>query len=196
LRAGLGDAVEVVESGALDGLASRAIPPATGRSGRPLVTRAPDGGEVLVDEGWLAPRVAALIDRAEAEGAAAVVLLCAGGFDEVSAAIPLIRPRAAALDRLRAMGSRRLVVLVPIESQVASARAAWAADGFDPDVAVGGPDDVAHATATSPRPDAVVLDFVGYPRAAVDAAAEAIAPIPLVDLSTEMVAATVATMRR
>ena len=51
------------------------------------------------------------------------------------------------------------------------------------------------AVATAP-PDAVVLDFVGYPGDAVRAAAAAIAPTPLVDLSAEMVAAVLATMRR
>jgi len=197
LRAALAGTADVAESGALDGTSPGVIPPAIGGAGRPLVTTAADGRAVVVDEGWLAPRVQALVGRAEADGVAAIVLLCAGGFDEVSsAAVPLVRPRDAALARLRDLRARRILVLVPIEGQVGPAAAAWSADGFEPVVDVGGPAEVTGDRLAAVSPDAVVLDFVGHPRTAVEAAAAAIAPIPLVDLSAEMVAAAVATMRR
>jgi AroM protein len=195
LRAALADAATVIESGALDGLAPDGIPAPTGRSGRPLVTRRADGVPVVVDEGWLAPRIRDLVDRAAAEGAVAAVLLCAGGFDEVTGSIPLIRPRDAAVARLRALGAHRLLVLVPIEAQIHPAEAAWSRDGFEPTVRMGDPAELAGPDLGSPRPDAVVLDFVGHAGAVVRAAADAISPTPLVDLSGEMVAAAVATMR-
>jgi len=190
--------VEVREYGALDGWTGDPPPPAPG--GYPLTTRAPDGRLVVADEAWLAPRVAAAVARAEADGALVSVLLCAGGFDGISAEGALVRPFDLAVQLLHSLDVVAPGVLVPTAGQVSASRDKWVAAGFEPLVRAGNPDDLARAfLADDGRaatwPILIVLDYVGHPDSIVEAARR-LSPVPIVDLGSLAPTVVAATMRR
>lgn len=178
--------VKVVEAGALDGLsandlAGRLVAPEAPDlpAGRyPLTTRLRDGTAVTLDEADLAPLVQAAVTRAERAGVGVTLLLCAGGFLDVTAGGPLVRPFDAAVERLRSLGARRIAVAVPFEAQAAPAARKWASAGFEPVAIVGGP---ATLAPPSVAVDAVVLDYVGHPSDQV-AALSGRTGLPIVDL--------------
>ena len=176
------DAV-VVELGALDGLAAAEVERLEGQGpgAAPLATRLADGRRVVLDEAVLAPFVEGATERARDAGATVGLLLCAGGFDGITSAIPLVRPGAAAAALLRTLGLTRLAVMVPIAAQIEPSRRRWENLGFaaSPDVAAG--DELPGAVARLSDIDAVVLDYVGHPAALV-AAVRAATDRPVVDL--------------
>jgi hypothetical protein len=198
LRAAVPPDVRVVEYGALDGWTGEPPPPAPG--GYPLTTMAADGHRVVADETWLAPRVAAAVARAEADGALLSVLLCAGGFDGIPSQAAVVRPFALAVELLGALGVTAPGILVPDEGQIVPSRDKWLAAGFEPMVRAGSPGELSTAFGgaagqTEGWPVLVVLDYVGYPHAVVEAARRA-SPVPIVDLGSLAPIAVAATMRR
>jgi protein AroM len=185
------DRVTIVELGALDGL-ERAHLPLTEPGGYPLTTRMRDGTRVTVDEAFLSPLVQTAIDEAEGEGCVASILLCAGGFEGVHATRPLVRPFELGAATLRSLGFGRVAVVVPIDDQVEPSRCKWSAAGFDPSVIAATLGEAAAVLADQgqPRPEVVVLDFVGHPEAAVGHLREFVEP-PVLDLG-ELAAVTLA----
>jgi protein AroM len=175
LRARLAGDVEVVEAGALDGIAAGDLPTDPGAC--PLTTRLRDGRPVTLGEAFLAPHVQAAIDAAEDRGADVTLLLCAGGFANLTARGLLVRPFEAAAEALRDLGARRIGVVVPIAGQARPAEQKWRDAGFEPVVLIGPPSSADGWTAI----DAVVLDFVGHAAAIVEALRERVA-VPVVDL--------------
>ena len=182
LRARLPGDVLVVEVGALDGLPFDDLPQRPGAY--PLTTRLRDGRPVTLGEAFLAPHVQAAIDAAEARGSAVTLLLCAGGFPDLRARGRLVRPFEAAIAELRAIGARRIGILVPIAGQTGPAERKWRTAGFEPVVLVGPPSSAAdgwtaidHGSAIA----AIVLDFVGHPARAVDDLRSRSA-VPVIDL--------------
>lgn len=162
--------VEVIQVGALDALTADTLPRRdaghASPGSYPLTTRLRDGSPVTLDEADLAPLVQGAIDRAELAGAEVTLLLCAGGFLDATARGLLVRPFDAAAARLRAMGARRIAVMVPFEAQAAPAARKWADAGFDALPIAGDPrtlsgEDIDVAV------DAIVLDYVGHPSAVV-----------------------------
>ena len=169
LMAVLPDDAELFEVGALDGIDPASIPPIRFDAENPLSTRLADGQQLIVDEPWIAPHVQRAVDDAQARGAEAIVLLCAGGFDAVQATKPLIRPAQAVAEVLRTHGVRTILVVVPSPRQIPASEAKWRALGFDP-LMLGTPlpkglDDVVEAAA---EVKAVVLDYVGHPAKLID----------------------------
>jgi protein AroM len=181
-----GTNADVIETGALDGLTSEMLAGLGAPRDRPqpdaypLTTRLRGGSSITVDEAVLEPLVQHAIDRVEDAGVEATLLLCAGGFANVTARGQLVRPFDAAIDRLRADGARRLAVVVPYAGQVEPSRKKWADAGFEPTVLVGEPEAVA-GRVDAASADAIVLDYVGHPAELVDAARSR-AAVPLIDL--------------
>ncbi|HUQ44735.1 MAG TPA: AroM family protein [Candidatus Limnocylindria bacterium] len=186
LLARIGTEAEVIEAGALDGLTRDELPSRRSLSGPdahgvyPLTTWLRDGSSVTLDEADLAPLVQAAIARAEDAGAALTLLLCAGGFHDATARRTLLRPFDAAVARLRALGLRRIGVIVPYEGQVEAARRKWQAAGFDATLLVGDPASLA-LSADGDAVDALVLDYVGHASRVIDALQGRTA-LPVVDL--------------
>lgn len=188
LRAQLPDDVEIIEVGALDSLTAATLPGQDHRhaadrpaASYPLTTRLRDGTRVTLDEADLTPLVQGAVERGEEAGAAVSLLLCAGGFLEVTARGPLVRPFDAAVGDLRALGARRIAVLVPFEAQAGPSARKWSDAGFDPVPIVGDPLTLAPAEPARNAPDAVVLDYVGHSSATV-AALRGRLDLPVVDL--------------
>lgn len=187
LLAVLPDGVELRQVGALDDVAAADLP-LPGAGDYPLTTRLRDGSTVTLDEAWLTERVQAAVRRAEADGAAIVVLLCAGGFDSVAADVPFVRPSEAGAAELERLGAEGLLVVVPSADQLAPATRKWEEAGFVVEASVARlPDDVPALAelAETTQPDAVVLDYVGHPASVVldvEDALEARTDAYLVDL--------------
>ena len=174
---------------------SAAVPgdgPAAGAC--PLTTRLRDGRRVTLDESFLVRYVQAAVGRAEADGAVATLLLCAGGFATVEAARPLVRPFELAIATLRSLGLPDVAVAVPYEAQVRPAERKYLEAGLVPVVrasALRDVPDVFRREIAGRAVGAVVLDYVGHPLEAVDEL-RPVLPCPLLDLG-DLAAATLST---
>lgn len=133
----LGPSVEIVERGALDGLAPAEIATLAPAEGDEiLVTRLADGSPVFVAKRTITPRVQAKIAELESLDVAMTVLLCTGTFGGLSAVKPLIEPDKVLVGVLRGVRfTGRLGVLTPSERHVAQTETRWKGYGFDPVVA-------------------------------------------------------------
>lgn len=165
----------------------------TGDDRYPLTTRLGDGRSVTLDETFLAPLVQAAVERAERDGAAVTLLLCAGGFAGVESSRPLVRPFELAVAVLSSMGLPDIAVAVPLERQVLPAERKYLAAGFWPIVRAAAPAEapsVFGGEIDGGSVGAVVLDYVGH---SLDVVAELrqVLPCPLVDLG-DLAAAAVA----
>lgn len=155
--------------GALDGLEREAIEELAASSQEyPLHTRLADGTTVDIPMSALAPLVADRARQLVQEGAALVVVLCAGGFPELDCPVPVLLPGklmpavAGALSRTRRVG-----VVTPIRGQVEVARKKWQGDGFELRVVYASPyrhDEIQSAAAelADPDLDLVILDCMGH----------------------------------
>jgi protein AroM len=177
-RALLPSGIEIVEVGALDEIDADPLPPPR-PGGYPLTTRLRDGTPVTVDEAVLEPLVQAAVGRVEVDGVEAILLLCAGGFDRLMSAVPIVRPFDAAVEALRAVPARRIAVVVPVEAQVSPSMAKWRAVDFEVGVVAGALEGVDPDRLGAV--DAIVLDYVGHPASDV-AALRARTTTPVVDL--------------
>ena len=163
LRAALPDDVGILEVGALDGIDPATLPDIGSDAANPLSTRLADGRHVIVDEAWIAPHLQAAVRRAESAGVDALLLLCAGGFQEAASDRPLIRPTDAVAQVLRERGVQTMLVVVPWPGQIPASEAKWRALGFDPVMlAAPLPDGLDEVVARAEGHVAVVLDFVGH----------------------------------
>jgi protein AroM len=170
----LGNDVDILEAGALDGLARERIAAlAPEGDDEILVTRLADGSSVFVGKKHVIPLVEARIAALEARGVALNVLLCTGAFPKLAAARPLLEPQQLLLGLLRAMTfPGRLGVLTPSERHVPQTGARWRAAGFDPVVAALSPyeEDDAHAVRRAAEAlraggaGLVVMDCIGFRR--------------------------------
>ncbi|MFN3764048.1 MAG: AroM family protein [Aliihoeflea sp.] len=109
------------EFGVLDGLDHDGVAKLAPRSGEPsLCTRLADGSEVITGKHQTAARLHDLIARLDTQGFAAIVLLCSGRFEGLSAHTMLVEAQPvvdATVDALTA--SRHLGVVLPLERQIA-----------------------------------------------------------------------------
>ena len=174
MAAVMGPAVDVRESGALDGLSRAAIEKlAPAGSEEILVTRLADGSPVFLGKekivGLVQERIAAL----EREGATLTALLCTGAFPRLRATRALIQPHPVLLGTLRGLSwPGRLGVLTPSVPHVPQTEARWRRDGFDPVVAPLSPyeeeDPAALQRAAEAMRDGgaglVVMDCMGFRR--------------------------------
>jgi protein AroM len=166
---------QIIERGALDSLAPRdlsMLAPAVGDTA--LVTRLRTGQEVRVAEARLGPLVHNAVDEVRGRGADLVAILCTGTLPGVRWPVrvllpgPLMHGLAAAMTA----GVARLAVIVPASEQLEAARAEWAPVTDRLRVLAASPyrapDDIGLAAETLAgwRPDLVVLDCLGFGRAA------------------------------
>lgn len=170
----LGQNVEIIEAGALDGINDVSpLAPQEGESA--LASRLADGTGVIVSEAKIMPLVQQAIDRVAAQGAFAVVLLCTATLrNPPTCTVPLIHPDAVlakAVARLVRNGACRngIAIMVPDESQTSDIGNQWeqllgsrptlyAASPYGP----AEPRIAAAETIGRTDVDAIVLDCIGY----------------------------------
>jgi len=162
---------ELVEAGALDGLAAGELAAlAPGPGDELLVTKLADGTPVRVAHSRIMPRVASAANRALAAGADRVLVMCTAEL--ASADLPaavytseeILRPAVSALAR-----GRRLGVVVPDDAQREQAHERWAASADTVQVGVADPygpqatgEVVATCAALAESSELIVLDCMGY----------------------------------
>jgi protein AroM len=176
---------EVRIAGALDGILADDLAALQDRTGAradsleyPLLVRLASGAHIEVPLDRLVPRVTAAARRLAADGAALIVVACAGGFPDVPSPVPVLLPGrivpavAGALSR-----SRRVGVVTPNRAQVPYADRKWRADGFTPTLAWASPvrdDEMARAAddLQDADVDLIVIDCMGHADEARRAMAE------------------------
>lgn len=166
----LGDSIEVLEAGALDGLTCEEIAAlAPGPGDYVLVTRLRDGSSVRIAEEKILPLMQARIDGVVAAGAEAVLLLCTGEFPPFSCRRLILKPQLILHHFTAAVATgRRLGVIVPDAGQVEETRKRWAGVGSDLAVEAAspyGPVDAiweAAARLQAWQAELIVLDCIGF----------------------------------
>jgi len=206
VQAVLGDAAEVVERGALDGLTFDEVAAlAPGEADDLLVTLLADGTPVRLGKRAILERLQAQVKRLEEEdGARATLLMCTGYFPDFRHRRPLLQPQAALYGVVKGIAADdRIGAMPPVPDQVAMARREWRAMGVEDPVIVTadpyGPDPlrrIADAAREAREQGARVLfmDCFGYDLRMRDAAAAEF-PGPIV-LARSMAARLVAEIVR
>ena len=182
----IGPGAEILERGALDGLAPDAIAALEPRPGQGvLVTRLADGRAVFVAKEAVTPLVQARVDALEAEGVGLTVLLCTGPFVGLRARRALLEPEKVLVGVLRGVAfPGRLGVIAPSPRHVEQTAARWRGHGFDPVVVSLSPyHDVALGDAAACLRDRdvglLLLDCMGFRREARRELQEALG-VPLI----------------
>jgi protein AroM len=125
LRTVLGDEVEIVEAGALDGLSAPEITrlaPADGDE--VLVTRLRNGTATRIVHRHAVPLLRTRLEEL-APKVDVVLLLCTGSFEPISLRCPVVYPERLMLGIVRATAPRHLGVITPDAGQVAEQQARW-----------------------------------------------------------------------
>jgi protein AroM len=121
----LGEEIEVLEAGALDGLSLEQV-----RGFYPkkndyvLCTRMADGTEVVIGKRFILPRIQEYIHLLTREGAEIILLLCTGKFPEFSSKRLLIEPQKVLDHFILALQGKdqRLGLMIPLRDQMEQAK--------------------------------------------------------------------------
>ncbi len=164
------------EYGALDTATRDDLEAIAPRAGEvPLVSRMRDGSRVTMVHERVLPFIAGAVERAAADGAEAVLLMCTGHFEPFETSIPVYAAEPLAQEAI-VRDVRGFGVLNPVAEQLADSRERWEAR-------VGGPVPTAAAdpyTATEAEiaaaarelagrgVESIVLDCFGYSAAMAD----------------------------
>ncbi len=159
---------EVRLAGALDGLADAEVSALAAPGPYPLLVRLANGTTAEIPRDTLVPRVAAAARALASDGAALVVVACAGEFPAIACGVPVLVPGKVVPATVRAVAAGgRIGVVTPNAAQAPFADAKWRADGFEVVVAHASParhDEMSAAAAVLRRAGVtlVVLDCMGH----------------------------------
>mgnify|MGYP000290855502 CR=1 FL=1 len=124
----LGEEVELIQAGGLDGLTREEIQAfAPGPDDYVLISRLQDGSSVIFAERFILPRLQNCIDKLEEQGVEMILFLCTGDFPAVfHSKVPLIFPCKVLNGLVPALASRgKIAVITPTPQQVAQSEAKW-----------------------------------------------------------------------
>ena len=135
----------------------------------PLVTRLRSGDEVVVGKHALMPHMQAAVDRAVADGATTVAILCTGAFPTLESPVPCVYPDTVVSAVVGALlPSGTLGVVIPHVGQQRGMCEKWSTDVRSVNLAVASPYTAAESMPTAVRSlgrcDLIVLDCMGYDR--------------------------------
>lgn len=171
LRPALGDGVEMLQRGALDGLSAGEVANLKpDPDDMPLITKFDERSSVVLGKRKILPLMQSHIDALEQQGVEISAILCTGEFAELSARKILILPSRILLNMVRSiLQSGRLCVVVPLEEQTDIVRARWQTEtGLSVFSVFASPyKDPTEMEPISYRikkdnPDLIVLDCMGY----------------------------------
>lgn len=178
---------DILQAGALDSLTSEDLPDITGAI-YPLVTRMNDGILVMVEESFIAPKLQKAIDRLEAKGVEASILLCAGTFATLNSNRPLFKPFNIGAAILESLQISSIGLIAPVEEQEVPIRKRWESIGLKATVwtsKLGNQDQAFHQQIINNIQEndleCVVLDYVGHPKEQVEKLQNSI-DLPVIDL--------------
>lgn len=169
----LGDNVEVIQAGALDGLSYEEIlefkPEADDYV---LVSKLQDGRSVKFAERYILPRLQDCIDKLESQGADVILFICTGAFPDIfKSKKPILYPQKILHGTTPSLIDKgKLVVITPDKDQIAQARDKWKeTTGIEPLVINASPyseeDEIAMAITKLKEYDnidVVAMDCIGY----------------------------------
>ncbi|HSW10034.1 MAG TPA: AroM family protein [Bacillota bacterium] len=166
----LGEAVEIIERGLLDGRSApeiQAMKPPPGEA--VLVSRLRDGTEVSISARWAREALPATIAELEALGCYLIVVLCTGEFPGLSSRVPLVLPQRLLFHTVSALARElHLGVIVPSPLQIPGATARWGPAAARVTAVSGSPYGEARELDAAARSlavdgvDIVVLDCMGH----------------------------------
>jgi protein AroM len=161
--------VEVRVVGALDDFSVSEIQELAAKpASYPLLTRLADGSHVEIDLALLSPLVNRQAISLSESGAGLIVVMCAGGFPDVTCGAPVILPGKVLPAVLAAVcTSRRIGIVTPVKAQAPAAEAKWREDGFTPIVTWAAPHDTIQMRQAAKEMcgddlEVVVLDCMGH----------------------------------
>ena len=167
----LGDSIEILQMGGLDGLTREEIAAFQPREhDHILVSRLNDGSSVTFGESHILPRLQSAIHTLEEQGVSMILFLCTGEFPETfSARVPLLFPNQILTAVVPALiPNGRLTVLTPSASQTEQTEKKWEAFVSSVTIIPASPYEGAEsvlekAAAIHPEnTDLIVLDCIGY----------------------------------
>lgn len=168
-----GDRAEMIESGALDGLADADVKRMAPNEGDDvLVVKMADGSQHIVGRRYLLPRIQACADALQEEQIEAAILLCTGDFRPFRYPVPFIIPQKIVDNTVAALASAGQVVgvMIPTGEQQKQMRRNLACNGIVPVFATASPhlgnDGIIEAAHQLKRYDInfVVMHCFGYTR--------------------------------
>ncbi|MEG0020179.1 MAG: AroM family protein [Oscillospiraceae bacterium] len=124
----LGDNIELIQAGGLDGLTREEIETFVPTEGDyVLVSKLRDGSNVKFAERYILPRLQECINKLEKEGASSIIFLCTGDFPDVfTSTVPLIFPCKVLNALVPAVAQRsKIAVITPDVMQVKQAENKW-----------------------------------------------------------------------
>ncbi len=124
----LGEDIQLIERGALDGITPEEIQAIRPEDGDyVLVSRMVDGSQVRFAERKILPRIQSAIEDLEEQGVSCILMFCTGKFPDVfHSSVPLLYP----FDLLGAVvpvlaGKESVAVMIPDQSQIKQCKDRW-----------------------------------------------------------------------
>ena len=165
----LGDSIEIIQMGGLDGLTKEEIQTMTPAPGdHVLVSRLKDGSSVSFGESHILPRLEACMDQLKKDQVSLILFLCTGEFpDTFQADVPLIFPSKILTSIVSAIHPHRLAVIAPVKEQLPQMQTKWAGCANSVYGLAASPYDGVETVAAAARSipsdaDLIVLDCIGY----------------------------------
>ncbi|MFM2481890.1 AroM family protein [Celerinatantimonas sp. YJH-8] len=167
----LGNSIELMEIGALDGLDLKTITtryPIQGKTDV-LVSRMRDGAQVTISESDLEPLLINAIHSMQQRQPEVLVVLCTGELPDIAATHgPVIQPKDVVRHFFAGLNLQHLAVMSPESAQITNTRNRWQKAGFQCDCSYGSPyqEEAARYQASqelkNSAADIIYLDCMGY----------------------------------
>lgn len=168
----LGENVEVIQAGALDGLTYDEILEFEPKiDDYVLVSKLRDGRSVKFAEKYILPRLQSCIEKLESEGADVILFICTGVFPDIfNSSKPILYPQKILHGLTPSLVDKgKIAVITPDKDQVIQSQKKWSETGVDVVAIYGSPyskeDEIAGAIEELKNHkslDIVVLDCIGY----------------------------------
>lgn len=167
----LGEDIEIIEAGALDGLTKEEISRfAPDEDDYILVSKLNDGTSVKFAEKHILPRLQNCIEKLEKEGAELILFICTGAFPDIFKSNKLIVYPQQILHGLvpELVGKGKLGIITPDRDQIGQSKSKWAETGIKVEVVAGSPygneEELIDAAMALKEMDVdlIVMDCIGY----------------------------------
>ena len=184
----LGEGMDVLEAGALDGLSLDQVRGFQPRKGDYILcTRMTDGTEVVIGKSFILQRMQEQINKLTRKGAEVILLLCTGKFPDFSSRRLLIEPQKIVDHAMFAFEGkdRRIGLMVPLQAQIEQAVKKYKSLKGVLSVQAASPyaqeDEVTRAAKAlrRSRPGLIVMHCMGYTQAMKDRVRE-ITGVPVI----------------
>jgi protein AroM len=165
----LGSEVELIEKGALDGLAKKEIKKlAPTAQDYVLVTRLRDATSVKVARKHIVPLIQKCIRELEDLGVDFTLLLCTGDFPSLKAKKPLLMPEKLISNIVQCVKGGKIGIVVPEREQIPQIKRKWKGKGLSIVITSANPYGESKAFKEAAKflakenVDLVVLDCIGF----------------------------------